>query len=146
MNKTTITLAVALAATLIPTGTHADTAGGCEVVDYQGAPLEMCPPVEPDPTNCYTGWYQGAPIEICMAPGVTLPEGTTYHDGTPWAGQPVVIHDRTGHVRPEATPPTTTPPTATAAAAPVTTAPVTTPAPLAWLDDLQARLVENGGW
>ena len=67
---------------------------GCTIGDYQGAPIEMCPVREPDPTNCYTGDYQGAPIEICLPTGEQLPEGTTYH------GEPVVYHVSKDYVAP----------------------------------------------
>ena len=72
----------------------ASASDGCYTGDYQGAPIEICPEQEPDPTNCYTGEYQGAPIEVCMPTGSTLPEGSTFN------GQPVVIQNSVNYVPP----------------------------------------------
>jgi hypothetical protein len=85
-----------ISALVVPTVAQADDIAteGCTTVDYQGAPLEMCPPREPDPTNCYTGDYQGAPIEICLPTGEKLPEGSTYN------GAPVVYHVSKDYVPP----------------------------------------------
>lgn len=90
----------------------------CETVDYQGAPLEMCPEQAPDPTNCYTGDYQGAPIEVCMPTGWAPDPTWTYQ------GQPIVMHVSKDYV-----PLVTTAPDAPAEAA--TSAPaIAPPAPV----------------
>jgi hypothetical protein len=65
-----------------------ETQNECYTGWYQGAPIEVCPPTIPDPTNCYTGWYQGAPQEVCM------PTGWTFN------GQPLVIHVSKDYVAP----------------------------------------------
>lgn len=87
---------------------------GCTIGEYQGAPIEMCPPQEPDPTNCYTGDYQGAPIEICMPTGWEPDPSWTYK------GEPIQMHVSKDYVPPveESDPVVTT-----------TQVPVTVPAP-----------------
>jgi len=84
--------AITLSAAALAFNTAAHAEDDCYVVDYQGAPLTICPPPEPAETTCRTGWYQGAPIEVC---GENLPEGTTYAANTPWAGEVVVSHPAT---------------------------------------------------
>ena len=144
MNKAITFTAITALAIISAAGiTNAEDTPECYTADYQGAPIDVCPEPVPDPTNCYTSWYQGATEEVCMPTGVTLPEGTTYHDGTPWAGQPILIHNAAGYVPP------TEPVAAIPAAVPTTPTP-TTPTRTAlwpaWLDQLQAVLVANGGW
>jgi len=103
--KTIITIAALAAAVLVaPTTTNAQE--GCTTVDYQGAPLEMCPPVEPDPTNCYTGDYQGAPIEVCMPTGWVPDPTWTYQ------GEPIVMHVSKDYVAPVAEAPVVATPAA----------------------------------
>lgn len=87
--KTIIIAALAAALLVAPATTNAQETEGCTTVDYQGAPLEMCPPQEPDPTNCYMGDYQGAPIEICMPTGWEPDPSWTYQ------GEPIVMSDST---------------------------------------------------
>lgn len=90
--RTLTTAAIIAGALAVAAPAAADE--GCTVGDYQGAPVEMCPVQEPDPTNCYTGDYQGAPIEICLPTGEQLPEGSTYN------GEPVVYHVSKDYVAP----------------------------------------------
>jgi len=89
---------------VVATPSNASAADGCETVDYQGAPVDVCPVPIPDPTNCYTGQYQGAPVEVCMPTGATLPEGSTID------GEPVVIHVAAEYVPPSDPPATTVAP------------------------------------
>jgi hypothetical protein len=85
--KTLIAAITLLAAAIaVPSVGNAEE---CTTVDYQGAPLELCPPVEPDPTNCYLGDYQGAPIEVCMPTGWTPDPSWTFQ------GAPIVMYDST---------------------------------------------------
>jgi len=95
--KTIITAALAAALLVAPATTNAQE-NACEVVDYQGAPLEMCPPQEPDPTNCYTGDYQGAPIEVCMPTDWEPDPSWTYQ------GKPIVMHVSKDYVAPPPAP------------------------------------------
>lgn len=99
MRKLIIALAVVAAS--LSFGTGAPATAGCEIVEYQGAPIEVCPVPVPDPTNCYTGWYQGAPIEVCLPTGESLPEGSTFN------GEPVVFHVSAEYVAPVAVAPPT---------------------------------------
>lgn len=129
MKKIAVSIILAAGVVAVPVTASAQTEG-CTTVDYQGAPLEMCPPQEPDPTNCYWGDYQGAPIEICMPTG-WVPDPT-------WTfkGEPIVMHDSTEPVVATGLPPV-----------PPTPAPAPAPAPQStWLDELQVILVQNGGW
>lgn len=121
MTRSLIIAAALIAA--VTSGAATAATEECTVVDYQGAPIEMCPPQEPDPTNCYTGDYQGVPIEICMPTGWVPDPTWTYQ------GKPIVMHVSKDYV-----------------ASVVTAAPVITPAPVSWMDELQAVLVANGGW
>lgn len=124
MNCALIISTATLSGALLVSANTATADEGCTTVDYQGAPLEMCPPVEPDQTNCYTGDYQGAPIEICLPTDERLPAGTTYN------GAPVVYHVSKDYVPP----------------APSASAPAQLPAPrppavdVAWVADYVALL------
>lgn len=111
---------------------------GCYVGDYQGVPIDVCPPPVPDPTNCYTGWYQGAPEEVCMPTGWEPDPTWTYN------GEPIVMHVSKDYVPPTPEPVEVAPVTTAAPAALV----VPTPEPVqtSWLDELQDILVRNGGW
>jgi hypothetical protein len=132
----TLTTAALLAASVLASADAATADDACSTVDYQGAPLEICPEREPDPTNCYTGWYQGAPIEICLPTGEKLPEGSTYN------GAPVVYHvskDYTPPAQSVAAAHPIAPPPITAVTAP--TSPPAEPAPI-WVNEYVALL----GW
>lgn len=102
---------------------------GCTTGEYQDAPIEICPQPEPDPTNCYTGDYQGAPIEICM------PTGWTPDPAWAYQGEPIQMHESKDYVAP-----TTVPEVA------VVSSHIAQPEKTTWLDELQAALVEGGGW
>jgi hypothetical protein len=122
--RTTVIAGLAsIAALAVPAAAQADdTTAECRTVDYQGAPLEMCPAQEPDPTNCYTGDYQGAPIEICMPTGwVPDPSWTTHQ------GEPIVMHVSKDYVAPVTTVDAPAPvavPASSPAPAPVVEAPL----------------------
>ena len=88
MFKTLTATAIIVAASTVAGQASAQT--DCYTVDYQGAPLEVCPPPIPDPTNCYTSDYQGAPIEVCMPTGWV----PTAFD------EPPVIHNSKDYVAP----------------------------------------------
>ena len=92
MIKTLTATAIVAAAVLV--GSPAAATDECYTGQYQGAPIEVCPPPIPDPTNCYTGWYQGAPQEVCMPTG--------WVPGADWTfnGQPLVIHVSKDYVAP----------------------------------------------
>jgi hypothetical protein len=96
ITRTLATITLGLTALALSGTAHAED--GCQVVDYQGAPATICSPPDPGPI-CWDGWYQGAPVEVC---GDQLPEGTTYHDATPWAGEPIVAHPSTSDAPPVA--------------------------------------------
>jgi hypothetical protein len=84
VTRSLVVATLGLAALAFSGSAHADE--GCDVVDFQGAPIEVCPPPDPGPV-CWLGWFLGATIVVC---GDELPEGATYHKNTPWAGQPIV--------------------------------------------------------
>lgn len=195
--KTIFLAAVTATLIAVPATTHAQESAECYTGEYQGAPIEICPEPERDPTNCYWGDYQGAPIEICMPTGWEPDPSWTYQ------GKPIVMHDSTvptdaelqaqadawmathecwidddpsqpipqgefvtydNRTEPGAigshsiggtpcgyqvgmtdagdTVAVATPPAPPAPPAP----PVAPPAEVFWLDELQARLVEGGGW
>ncbi len=140
-HRTIITATLTLAATFAVVA-PATADEGCTIGDYQGAPIEICPVREPDPTNCYTGDYQGAPIEICLPTGEQLPEGATYR------GEPVVYHVSKDYVAPvvESTPVVESAPVVAHQAPKVDPAPSPAPTLPGWLIELQAILVANGGW
>jgi hypothetical protein len=130
MNKIIVATTIAILAA-VPAVAHAqdpDPATGCYTGDYQGAPIDVCPTPEPDPTNCYTGDYQGAPIEICMPTGWTPDPSWTYQ------GAPIVMHVSKDYVPPVVEP--AAPPAATVPAAPAE--PVA--ADLGWVADYVALL------
>jgi len=122
--KTIITAALAAALLVAPATTNAQETEGCETVDYQGAPLEMCPPQEPDPTNCYTGDYQGAPIEVCMPTDWEPDPSWTYQ------GKPIVMHVSKDYVAPPPAPAPVAQPPAPAPAPPAPAPVAQPPAPV----------------
>jgi hypothetical protein len=85
ITRSLVVATLGLAALTFSGPAHADEES-CEVVDFQGAPIEVCPPPEPGPA-CWNGWFLGATIVVC---GDELPEGATYGFSTPWEGQPIV--------------------------------------------------------
>ena len=92
MYKTLTAGVIIVAAALV--ASPAAATDECYTGTYQGAPIEVCPPPIPDPTNCYTGWYQGLPQEVCMPTGwVVLPSDTIN-------GEPLVIHVSKDYVAP----------------------------------------------
>jgi len=93
MNKT-LTAALIAATATITYSTGASAEAECYTGWYQGAPIEVCPPPIPDPTNCYTGWYQGAPQEVCMPTGWVPDADWTFN------GEPLVIHVSKDYVAP----------------------------------------------
>jgi len=94
MIKTLTTTAIIAASALV--ASPAAATGECYTGEYQGAPIEVCPPPIPDPTNCYTGRYQGAPQEVCMPTG-WVPDADWTIDG-----EPLVIHVSKDYVIPDA--------------------------------------------
>ena len=95
MKLTTITASITIAASVL-VSSPASATDECYTGTYQGAPIEVCPPPIPDPTNCYTGWYQGAPQEVCMPTGWVPEADWTFN------GQPLVIHVSKDYVAPVA--------------------------------------------
>ena len=92
MYKTLTAGVIIVAAALV--ASPAAATDECYTGTYQGAPIEVCPPPIPDPTNCYTGWYQGLPQEVCMPTGwVVLPSDMIN-------GEPLVIHVSKDYVAP----------------------------------------------
>ena len=92
MIKTLTTTAIIAASALV--ASPAAATGECYTGEYQGAPIEVCPPPIPDPTNCYTGRYQGAPQEVCMPTGWVPDADWTFN------GEPLVIHVSKDYVAP----------------------------------------------
>ena len=92
MIKTLTTAAIIAASALV--ASPAAATDECYTGEYQGAPIEVCPPPIPDPTNCYTGWYQGLPQEVCMPTG-WVPEAD-------WTinGEPLVVHVSKDYIAP----------------------------------------------